>query len=96
MLLLSLGCSADTVPEPGRAEPVGIYVHEDLAPALPGLGQAAGLHHLTGRADGDIAVSAVVWLSRLLVIRLPVGYLRWLDVHAASRAGQRQGHLALG
>src|SRR5689334_22187854 len=27
---------------------------------------------------------------------LLVGYLRWLDIHAASRAGQRQGHLALG
>ncbi len=50
----------DAAPESGRAEPVRIYVHEDLAPALPGLSQAAGLHHLAGRADRNVAVGTVV------------------------------------
>ncbi len=35
-------------------------------------------------------------LSRFLILGLRVAYLRWLDVHAASCAGQWQGDLALG
>src|SRR5207302_5584102 len=39
----------DPVPEPCWAEAVRVGVHEDLASALPGLGQGAGLHYLPGR-----------------------------------------------
>ncbi len=35
-------------------------------------------------------------LSRSLMLGLRVAYLRWLDVHPASRAGQRHGDLAFG
>ncbi len=50
----------DAVAEPGRSEAVRVDVDEELAAALPALGQRADLHHLAGGADRDVAVGAVV------------------------------------
>ena len=50
----------DAVAERRRAEAIRVDVHEQLAAALPALGEGAHLHDLAARADGDVAVRAVV------------------------------------
>jgi hypothetical protein len=50
---------------------------------------------VTGAAGG-IRYYLLKVLSRVVVLRLHVAYLRWLDVHAVSRTDKQQGQLALG
>ena len=54
------GGDEGAIPEPGRANAVRVHVDEDLTAALPGLGQATGLHHLAEGTDRNVAVGTVV------------------------------------
>src|SRR6266852_3728655 len=46
--------------ETSRPQPVGVHIHEELAAALPALGERADLHEITPRADCHVPVRAVV------------------------------------
>jgi len=96
-------------PSPARSAGTGPRASAARSDALGrhGRGVPAGRRRLDYRdtvtdfqmpADDDLSgcIAYASWLSRDMGLRLQVGYLRWLDIHAASRAGQRQGHLALG
>ena len=50
----------DAVAKPGRAEAIRIDVDEQLAAALPRLGERAHLHYLPVGADRHVSVGAVV------------------------------------
>jgi hypothetical protein len=71
---------------------------EEYRPDVAGLDYRDTVTDFQMSADDDLSVCIAYasWLSRDMGLRLLVGYVRWLDIHAASRAGQRQGHLALG
>src|SRR5262249_34151467 len=75
-------------PNPARPGPGGVGVPEVLAPPLPGLGRGAGLHHLTGRADRDVAVGAVVGPGHHLHRAEPA------DLAAPADPGAGGGHRA--
>src|SRR5205814_5335152 len=59
------------VAEACGTESVRVDAHEQLAAALPALGQRADVHHLAAGADRDVAVRAVV---------RPGNYLRCREV----------------
>ena len=50
----------NTLAKAGRPQPIGVHVNEELAAALPVLGERADLHDLTLRANRDISICAVV------------------------------------